>query len=42
MGVLIALAPTTGTAKVVAAAPEIVLALGVDLPTELEGEEGPA
>ena len=42
VGTLIALAPTIGTAKVVAAAPEIALALGVDLPTELEDEEGPA
>jgi 4-carboxymuconolactone decarboxylase len=42
VGVLIALAPTIGTAKVVAAAPEIALALGVDIPLALDGEEEPA
>jgi 4-carboxymuconolactone decarboxylase len=35
LGVLIALAPTVGMARVVAAAPEIALALGM----ELEGLE---
>ncbi len=42
VGVLIALAPTIGTVKVVGAARGIALALGVDLETPPEGGEAPA
>jgi alkylhydroperoxidase/carboxymuconolactone decarboxylase family protein YurZ len=34
LGVLTAVAPQTGTARVVAAAPEIMIALGLELPAE--------
>jgi 4-carboxymuconolactone decarboxylase len=38
VGVLVAVAPQVGGPRVVAAAPEIMLALGVPLPDEMAGE----
>jgi 4-carboxymuconolactone decarboxylase len=41
VGVLVSVAPVVGTARVVAAAPELAVALGYDIDTALEAPEPP-
>jgi 4-carboxymuconolactone decarboxylase len=41
VGVLVTLAPVVGTARLVAAAPEVALSLGCDLDAAFEAPDGP-